>query len=187
MGPSTEELNTEIVETRQSMAANVDALQDRVSPAAIVERRKEAARGRVRSARDKVMGSAGSLSSSATGGAGSVNDSAHDAVSGTQDKIQGSPLAAGLVAFGAGLVVAALIPASEKEAVAAGHVVDIAKDKGQPLVDQAKSVGQDVAASVGESAGAAVQEVKDAATEGADRVRSEGQAGADEVRTQAQS
>jgi len=187
MGQSTEELNTEIVETRQSMAANVDALQDRVSPAAIVERRKEAARGRVRSARDKVMGSAGSANTSTVDGASSVKDTAQGAVSGAQNKIQGSPLAAGLVAFGAGLVVAALIPASEKEAVAAGHVVDAAKEKGQPLLDEAKSVGQDIASSVGESAAEAVEEVKDTATQSADRVRSEGQSGAEEVRTQAQS
>lgn len=187
MGQSTEELNTEIAETRQSMTANVDALQDRVSPAAIVERRKEAARGRMRSARDKVMGTAGGLGTSTADGVGAVKDTAHGAVGGAQDKVQGSPLAAGLVAFGAGLVAAALIPASEKEAVAAGHVVDVAKEKGQPLVDQAKSIGQDVAASVGESAGAAVHEVKESATQGAERVRADGQSGADEVRTQAQS
>ena len=141
----------------------------------------------MRSARDKVMGTAGGVGTSTADGAGSVKDTAQDAVSGAHDKIQGSPLAAGLVAFGAGLVAASLIPASEKEAVAAGRVVDVAKEKGQPLVDQAKAVGQDLASSVGESAGAAVQEVKDTATQGADRVRSEGQSGADEVRTQAHS
>ena len=47
MGQSTEELRAEIEQTRQSMTADVDALQDRVSPSAIVERRKQAARSRV--------------------------------------------------------------------------------------------------------------------------------------------
>ena len=47
MGQSTEELRSEIEQTRQSMTADVDALQDRVSPTAIVERRKQAARSRV--------------------------------------------------------------------------------------------------------------------------------------------
>jgi hypothetical protein len=46
------------------------------------------------------------------------------------------------------MVISALIPASEKEAVAAGHVVDAAKEHGQPVVDQAKSVAQDVAGNV---------------------------------------
>ena len=49
MGQSTEELSNEIEETRRSMTTNVDALQDRVSPSAIVERRKAAARGRMQS------------------------------------------------------------------------------------------------------------------------------------------
>ena len=65
MGQSTEELSGDIEETRRSMTTNVDALQDRVSPAAIVERRKEAARGRMQSMRDRVMGSAQSVRSSA--------------------------------------------------------------------------------------------------------------------------
>ena len=47
MGQSTEELSSDIAQTRQSMTANVDALQDRVSPSAIVERRKQRPAGRV--------------------------------------------------------------------------------------------------------------------------------------------
>ena len=58
MGQSTEELSQEIAETRRSMSSNVDALQDRVSPSAMVERRKAAARSRLRSARERVMGTA---------------------------------------------------------------------------------------------------------------------------------
>ena len=191
MGQSTEELRAEIEQTRQSMTYDVDALQDKVSPSAIVERRKEAARSRARGMRDKVMGTAHSLGSSTSGTAGSTMDSATGAVGsvkGTaQDKVQGAPLAAGLVAFGAGMIVSALIPASETEAVAAGHVVDAAKEHGQPVVDQAKSVAQDVAEDVKETATQAAAEVKDTAAEGADRVKSEGQSGVDEVRSQAQS
>ena len=191
MGQSTEELNVEIAQTRQSMTANVDALQDRVSPAAIVERRKEAARGRARGLRDKVMGSSHGVGTSASGTVGSTKDSvagtAKSALSGTQDQVQGSPLAAGLVAFGAGMIVAALIPASEKEAVAAGQVVDAAKEHGQPVVDQAKSMAQDVVDNVKETATQAVAEVKDTAADSADTVRSEGHSGVDEVRSQTQS
>ena len=85
MGQSTEELSSDIEQTRQSMTANVDALQDKVSPAAIVERRKQAARGRVQGVRDKVMGSADSGRDSASGAVGSVKETAHDTVSGAQD------------------------------------------------------------------------------------------------------
>ena len=198
MGQSTEELRAEIEQTRQSMTSDVDALQDKVSPAAIVERRKQAARSRMLGVRERVMGTAQSASSSASGTAGSakesavgavgsVKDTASNTVSGAQDKVQGSPLAAGLVAFGAGMIVSALIPASEKEAVAAGHVVDAAKEHGQPVVDQAKSMAQDVAQDVKETATQAAQEVKDTATDSAERVKSEGQSGVDEVRSQTSS
>jgi hypothetical protein len=198
MGQSTEELREEIEQTRQSMTTDVDALQDRVSPSAIVERRKQAARSRMLGVRDKVMGTAHSAGTSASGTAGSAKDSAagavgsvkgtaHDTVSTAQDKVQGAPLAAGLVAFGAGMIVSALIPASEKEAVAAGHAVDAAKEHGQPVVDQARSVAQDVAAEVKDTATQAAQEVKDTATDSAQKVKSEGQSGVDEVRSQASS
>lgn len=187
MGESTEQLSHEIADTRQSMTANVDALQDRVSPAAIVERRKEAARGRVRSARDKVMGSAHHVGSSASGTASSATGAMDSVKGGTQDRIEGSPLAAGLVAFGAGMIVSALIPASDKEARVASQVVDAAKEHGQPVVDEAKSMAQDVAQNVKESASDAVAEVKDTATQSADKVATEGRSGVDEVRSQTQS
>jgi uncharacterized protein YjbJ (UPF0337 family) len=195
MGTSTEELSSDIAETRQSMTANVDALQDKVSPSAIVERRKQAARSRVLGVRDKVMGTAhqvgsstsGTATSTAHGAVDSVKDTAQGAVSSTQDRVQGAPLAAGLVAFGAGMIVSALIPASEKEAVAAGHVVDAAKEHGQPVMDEAKSMAQEVAQNVKETAADATQEVKDAAAGGADRVRSEGQSSADEVKSSVRS
>ena len=61
--------------------------------------------------------------------------------------------AAGLVAFGAGLVGAALIPASEKEQQAAIAV----KDKAQPLQQQVSDVAKDAAQNVKEPAQQAAQ------------------------------
>ena len=42
MGTSTEELSNDIARTRAELSQDVDALQDRVSPSAIMERRKYA-------------------------------------------------------------------------------------------------------------------------------------------------
>ena len=141
MGQSTEELSTQIAGTRESLASDLDALQDRVSPSAIVERRKEAARSKVRSVKDKVMGSGHSVASSAgstgSGAVAGVQGGVGDAKEAAGDAIEGSPLAAGLIAFGAGLVIAALIPATDAEQRASQRVVEAA----QPLVDEAKSVG----------------------------------------------
>ena len=201
MGQSTEELTTQIAGTRESLADDLDALQDKVSPSAIVERRKQAARSRFRTVRDKVMGTVhdtrttaaagtGSAVGSARSAVGSARDTASGAASGAaetaQEKFEGAPLAAGLVAFGAGMIIASLFPAAEKETVAAAKVVDAAKEQAQPLVEHAKSVGSDIAQQAGEQAKQAAQEVKEAAQQGADEVRSEGQSAADSVRSEAQ-
>ena len=86
MGQSTEELNTEIAGTRQALSSDLDALQDKVSPSAIIERRKAATRSRLLGVKDSVMGSAQSATSS-------VGDTAHGAVqSAEQTSVQGSPL-----------------------------------------------------------------------------------------------
>ena len=197
MGQSTEELNTQIAGTRDTLAADLDALQDRVSPSAIVERRKAAARGRMGDLRDKVMGTAhsarDSVSGSASGAAGSVKGTAGDAkgmvqgVAGrTEETVEGSPIAAGLVAFGAGVVLAGLLPASDKEARLASQVVDTAKEQAQPLVEEAKAAGQDIGESLKETAGRAVDDVRSTAQESAEKVKEEGASSADTVRTQVQ-
>ena len=208
MGQSTEELTTQIAGTRESLADDLDALQDKVSPSAIVERRKQAARSRFRTMRDKVMGTVQDTRSTATAGAGSAvgtakgtaqgavgsaqsavgsaRDAASSAADTAQEKFEGAPLAAGLVAFGAGMIIASLFPAAEKETVAAAKVVDTAKEQAQPLVEHAKAVGSDIAQQAGEQAKQAVQEVKETAQQGADQVRSEGQSAAESVRSQAQ-
>lgn len=192
MGQSTEELTAQIEDTRGRMASDLDALQDKVSPSAIVQRRKEATRNRISSVRDKVMGTAhgagGAISDkvpSPSGVAGSVQDGVQSGVSSAQDRVQGSPLAAGLVAFGAGLVVASLLPASQREAEAAHRVVETAKDKGAPLMDEARQAGQQLGQDLKERATEAAQQVKDSAADSAQQVKSEAQSSAESVKSEA--
>ncbi len=191
MGQSTEELTSQIEGTRQRMAADLDTLQDRVSPSAIVERRKQAARHRLSSVKDKVMGSAQSAKESVASSASSATSGAagtgSDVASVAQERYEGAPLAAGLVAFGAGLVVASLIPGTRTEAEAAHRVVETAKEQGQPLVDEARSAGEEVASQVKQSATEAAQQVKDSAQESAQTVKGEGQSSAESVRGQVHS
>jgi gas vesicle protein len=197
MGQSTEELNTQIAGTRDHLAADLDALQDKISPAAIVERRKAAARGRMGDLRNKVMGTAqdarDSAASTASGAGGSVRSTASDAkgmaqdvASRTGDTIEGSPIAAGLVAFGAGVVLAGLVPASAKETRAASQLVDAAKEQAQPMIEDAKAAGQDIAESLKETAGQAVDDVRSSAQDSAERVKEEGASSADSVREEVQ-
>lgn len=175
MGSTPEELNTEIAGTRQALATDLDALQDRVSPQAIVERRKAAVRSRAGDIRSRLMGS---VDSSAPAAAGAVDTA--------QSKVEGSPLAAGMIAFFAGMLVSAALPASQAESTMAQKAMDTAKEHGQPGADAAKSVGQGMAGPVKESASRALQEVKDSAQESAARVQNEGESSAETLRSQVQ-
>jgi ElaB/YqjD/DUF883 family membrane-anchored ribosome-binding protein/uncharacterized protein YjbJ (UPF0337 family) len=187
MGQSTEELSSDIASTRRSLATDLDALQGRVSPAAIVERRKQAAKSRLSGFKDAVMGTAQSARGGVAGTASSAAGSTQGAVGGIQDRMQGSPLGAGLIAFGVGMVLAAVVPASEKEAQAGAKLVETAQDLEQPLLDQAKSAGTDAAEVLRSAATDAAQEVKDATTHGAQHVRSEGLSAADSVHSEVRS
>ena len=190
MGQSAEELTTQIEDTRERMAGNLDTLQDRMSPSAIVERRKQAARDRVSSVKDKVMGSAhsatDSVSSAASSATSGVSGTGSSVASTAQDQFQGSPLAAGLVAFGAGVVLASMLPASRMEAEAAHRVVETAKEH-QDVLEDAKSAGQEIVQNLKDNASDAAHQVKDSAQESAQTVKQEGQSSAQSVKDEASS
>ena len=173
MGTSTEELNDDIARTRQDLSRDLDALQDKVSPTAIMERRKSAVRGRLASWKDNVMGSGQGAAQGAAHGAHGLSDATSNAGSAIEDRVEGSPLAAGLVAFGTGLVIAALVPASKAEAQGAQRLKEVAQEHGQPVIDEAKAAAQDVGDQLKEKASQAADEVKASAQESADRVKEE--------------
>jgi len=200
----------DIEATRASLSRDIDELTDKVNPTRVVERRKEAAKGRLGSIRDKVMGAApdlgavkshvpgvGSSSGSsgpgvaqrasgvASGVGGSVSDTASGAVDTLGAKAQGNPLAAGLVAFGAGMLISALLPATEKETQVAQRAVDAAKEHGQPVLDEAKSVGQEIGQDLKESATQSAQQVAATAQDSAQTVKQEGQSSAQTVKDEA--
>ena len=174
MGTSTEELSNDIAHTRQELTQDVDALQDKVSPAAIIERRKSAMRGRLAAAKDKVMGGVMGGGQDAAQGVSSATSSAGGAI---EERVEGSPLAAGLVAFGTGLVIAGLIPATKPEAQGAQRLKEAAQEHGQPVVDQARSAAQEVGDQLKEKASEAVDEVKASAQASAERVKEEAPTG----------
>jgi ElaB/YqjD/DUF883 family membrane-anchored ribosome-binding protein len=185
MGQSTEELSRNIEQTRQSLSQDVDELTDKVSPSRIVHRRTEAARSRLGSLREHVMGSAQDSGHALTSAGQEVGSTASDAVHTIGQKAQGNPLAAGLVAFGAGMVLASIVPASRAEAELTQRAIDTAKEQGQPLLEEAKSVGQDVGQQLKESATSAAEEVKATAQESAQNVKDEAQTSGQHVKDDA--
>ena len=90
-----------------------------------------------------------------------------DAPGAVARKAQGSPIAAGLIAFGAGLLVSSLLPASRVEQQAAEKV----KDTAQPMVDDLTDTAKEVAENLKEPAQQAMEEVKSTATDAAATVK----------------
>ena len=84
-----EVIRQQIEETRRELSYDVDALNEKVNPARVVDRRMTAAKGRMTSMKEKVMGSAQHTSSQSRGRAsdvaGSVQSTASDAAGTVQN------------------------------------------------------------------------------------------------------
>jgi len=177
MGQSAEELRREIEQTRAGLGDTLDAIGDRVSPGRIMERKKNRLSAGVRSVRERVMGTAThggqALAGTAQSARQSVSDTAGSAVDSVREapqmmlqRTEGSPLAAGAIAFGVGFLAAALIPPSEKEQEAASQLMD----KAQPLKESVTEAAKDVAEHLKEPAKEAAEQVKSAASDSAQTV-----------------
>ncbi|MEC5193551.1 uncharacterized protein YjbJ (UPF0337 family), partial [Arthrobacter sp. MP_M7] len=94
-----------------------------------------------------------------------------DAPAQLKTKARGNPLAAGLIAFGAGLLVSSLIPASQKEREAA----DALKTAAEPLTTELTDAAKHVAEGLKEPAQEAMENVKATAADAAGNVKAEGQ------------
>ena len=186
MGEDTEGLKRDIEETRGELSRDVDALAEKVSPSRIVDRGLERTKGRLTNIKDRVMGSAEGTAGTVRGGVSSASDTLTDSASGAADtvreKTQGNPLAAGIIAFGAGWLISSLIPASEKEAQVAGKAVDAAKEYGQPLAKEAADVGSQIGQDLKDRAQAAAESVKSTAADAASTVKEEGRSSAETVK-----
>jgi len=193
VGKSANEVRADIEDTRREMTDTIDAIADRTSPRRIVDRRRQAVASGWRSVRQRIMGRAESASSatgdrargmseSARDTAGSVADSARQVPDTVISQTQGNPVAVGLVAFGAGLLAATLIPPSEPEQRLAGTL----RDQAQPLQDELKAAGQQVAEDVKSSAQQGAEQVKQRASEAASTMQEDVKSSAQEVTSQAQ-
>ena len=203
-----EVIRRQIEDTRRELSYDVDALNEKVNPARVVDRRVTAAKGRITSVKEKVMGSAQDTTSSAQGmasnAAGSVQNaassaadtvqgaasSAADAVQQAPDAIvrqtQGNPLAAGLIAFGVGWLVSSLLPASEKEKQLAQQAESAVREHKDALLEPAKQAAQEMGEQLKPAAQEAMESVKSTAQDAASTVAEEGKSAAADVQGQAQ-
>src|SRR6188472_1324218 len=144
MSNDPEQIRREIERTRTELSDNVNALGDKVNPGSIAKRQASRVRGAATSVKDAVMGSAADAAEGAGSAAGDVRDAVADAPGAVARKAQGSPIAAGLIAFGAGLLVASLLPASRVEQQAAEAIKDTAQPMVDDLTDSAKEIAENL-------------------------------------------
>ncbi|WP_116451194.1 DUF3618 domain-containing protein [Blastococcus litoris] len=190
-------IRRQIEDTRRELSYDVDALNEKVNPARVVDRRVSAAKGRMTNLKEKVMGSAQDTSAHAQGAASnaadSVSNAASTAVGAVQQapdqvmrQTQGNPLAAGLIAFGVGWLVSSLLPASEKEKQLAQQAETAVKEHKDTLLEPAKQAAQEIGDQLKPAAQQAVESVTSTAQDAATTVTEEGKSSAADVQGQAQ-
>jgi len=181
MSNDPEQIRREIERTRTELSDNVNALGDKVNPGSIAKRQVGRVRGAATSVKDAVMGSAADTADTGQQVATTMGDAVTGAPNAVARKAQGSPIAAGLIAFGAGLLVSSLLPASKVEQQAAEKV----KDTAQPMVDDLTDTAKEVAGNLKEPAQQALEEVKSTATDAAATVKDDAASAAVDVKDQA--
>ena len=199
MSENPDAIRADIEATRARLGTNVDAVADKVTPSNIVHRQTDKVKDAVFGVKEKIMGAADSATSHVHSGAGnagsamgdarsSIGSTMSDAGSAIADaphqaavKTQGNPLAAGLIAFGAGLLVSSLIPPSQKEREAA----EALKTAAEPVTTQLTEAAKDMAEGLKEPAQEAMENVKATATDAVQTVKEEGQDSVADVRATA--
>lgn len=190
---SPDQIKREIEQTRAELSGNVNALTEKVSPGRIVGRQVHRTRTAMSNVQERVMGSdtgdEGALSSATStvsDAAGSLADAASSAPAMARRQAQGNPLAAALIAFGAGWLASSILPASQPEQQLAEQVKDKATDLAQPVLDEAKQAGQEMAGNLQEPAQQAVEQVRSSAQDAASSVTEQAKSSAKDVKGEAQ-
>jgi hypothetical protein len=172
MATRTDELTAQIQTTRGRMDRTLDDIGDRAGPGRLTDRLK----GAVSNTRDTVMGVAGDTGESAA-------DSAADATGAVKVQSKGNPLAAGLVAFGTGLLAGSVLPESRTENKVAREVQSKAQ---APLREQVQQSASAVTDQVGERVGEAKDHVAEEGRQAKDGVASDVSDRTDAVKGHAQ-
>ena len=192
-----DEIRADIERTRAALSNDVDELAETVKPQNVARRQVDKVKEAASSVKERVMGSDDDYSDSTVGTVADKADAAREAVSEkaseardavgrapatVKRKAQGNPLAAGVIAFGLGMLVSSLIPSTEKERRAVSQL----QENLEPVKEKASEVAREMAGNLKEPAQEAAQSVKTAATEGAENIKQEGAAAGAEVKDQAQ-
>jgi uncharacterized protein YjbJ (UPF0337 family) len=171
MAEEPDRLRQDIEGTRASLTSDVDALADKTSPKRVAQRRwtsvKEKVMGTSDHARHAAGDAVGTVQDAASQVGSQVGESVKQAPRAVARQAQGNPLAVGVIAFGAGMLAATLIPVTDAERRAgqqlkdnAGEVTDRVKDVTSEMKDDLSGSVQHAAAEVKATAQDAAQTTK---------------------------
>jgi hypothetical protein len=177
-----DQIRSEIEQTRANLSENVNALGEAVTPGNIARRQAEKVTGAAVGVKDRIMGTVDDTTSSAKGSLSSAGDAVAAGPSAARRQTRGNPLAAGLIALGAGWLLGSLLPSSQKERELAVTL----KEKAAPVVEEVQAHAKDVGANLRQPAMEAAQSVKETAQQAAETVTSEAQRAKDDVQASAQ-
>jgi ElaB/YqjD/DUF883 family membrane-anchored ribosome-binding protein len=199
MDQEPQELRQDIDRTRREMDRTLDQIQERVTPSRIVQRRADRLRGTVTGVRERVMGTAGDVRDASQeqvqrgegrlqdvqGQVGEISQQAREAVQhapqAARERTRGNPLAAGLIAFGAGLLAGSLLPESRREQ----ELAEQAREHLEPVRQELTAAGKEVAEELKHEAQAKAEETKETVSQAADAVRADAQGAADDLQQEA--
>ncbi|MDP9454003.1 MAG: hypothetical protein M3P97_11640 [Actinomycetota bacterium] len=130
----------------------------------------------------RIRGQAQELSGRTSSAVSSAGDQAGAAPAVLRERTERNPLAAGLLAIGAGFLAASLLPPTEREREAAERL----RSELEPLKRQATEAGRQVAGELQQVAEESAQQLKERATGAVEQVKQETQSSARVVKDEAQ-
>lgn len=184
MGTSPEQVRAEIEETRARLSRDLDRLAEQVSPRQVAHRRTERMRGAATGVKDRVMGTAAESTGQATertrevaghaadrtrGAAGQTGQAVRRVPEQAARQTRGNPLAAGLVAFGAGLLAGTTMRSSRGEQQASVRLADYAGQFAEPAKNAARESTRRMRDEAADTARQSVQEIRNTVTGGGER------------------
>ncbi|MEV4278589.1 DUF3618 domain-containing protein [Actinoplanes xinjiangensis] len=195
MAEEPERLRQDIENTRASLTRDVDLLAEKTNPGRVAQRRWNTVKEKVMGSTDHARHAAGDTASSAIStvqdkaahlgdvASGKAHDAA-GAVRGAPQAVtaqtQGNPLAAGIIAFGAGLLAASLVPVTDAERRAGQQL----KENSGELTDKVKDVAAGLKEDLSGTVQHAVSEVKDTAQQAAQAAKDQARSSAQDAKEQ---
>jgi uncharacterized protein YjbJ (UPF0337 family) len=202
MAEAPDQLRQDIESTRASLTRDVDLLAEKTSPTKVAQRRWTAVKEKVMGSTENVRQTASNGTSSAVGTvqdkASHLSDVAAEKAQGAADAVRGAPqavagqakgnpLAAGIIAFGVGMLAATLLPTTDAERRAGQQLKDSGGDLTGKVKDLAGEMKDDVSGTVQQAVGQVKETAQDAVQTTKGQARSSAQDVKDQTRQAAQS